>query len=145
MNITQPQQATITCQSVRITKEVYNNKLSQLINRQQEINLLLEQHHKGNEQFKIALISLIALASHAYDIFASSTIDEKRQMLGYVFSNLELEGGKLRFSLRTPFHLFADLASCQEWLPTLDILRTDYCKDVILMFSKAPEQIRHKI
>ena len=47
-----------------------------------EINQQLEQHHKGNEQFKIPLSSLISLASHVYDIFASSTNDEKRQLLG---------------------------------------------------------------
>jgi len=103
-----------------ITKDVYNNKLSQLISRQQEINQLLEQHHKGNEQFKIAISSLITLASHAYDLFESSTTDEKRQLLGYAFSNLELEGGKLRFTLREPFNLFVDLASCQDWLPRPD-------------------------
>lgn len=100
-----------------ITKEVYNNKLTQLISRQQEINHLLEQHHKGNEQFKIALSSLITLASRAYDIFESSTIDEKRQLIGYVFSNLELEGAKLRFALKKPFNLFGDLTSNQEWRP----------------------------
>ena len=99
---------------------MYNNKLSQLISRQQEVNQLLEQHHKGNEQFKIAISSLITLASHAYDLFESSTIDEKRQLLGYAFSNLELEGATLRFSLRKPFNLFADLATCQEWLPGTD-------------------------
>ena len=99
-----------------ITKDVYNNKLSQLINRQHEVNQLLEQHHKGNEQFKIAISSLITLASHAYDLFDNSTIDEKRQLLGYTFSNLELDGSTLRFSLRKPFNLFANLASSQEWL-----------------------------
>lgn len=103
-----------------ITKDIYNKKLSQLINRQQEINQLLEQHHKGNEQFKIALSSLVSLASHAYDIFASSTIDEKRQLLGYVFSNLELEGSKLVYTLQKPFNLFADLGTCQEWRPRVD-------------------------
>ncbi len=103
-----------------ITKDIYNNKLSQLINRQQEVNQLLEQHHKGNEQFKIAISSLITLASHAYDLFESSTIDEKRQLLGYAFSNLELEGSTLRFCLRKPFNLFADLASCKAWLPEQD-------------------------
>jgi len=128
-----------------ITKDIYNNKLSQLINRQQEINQQLEQHHKGNEQFKIALSSLISLASHAYDIFASSTNDEKRQLLGYVFSNLELEGSKLVYTLRTPFHLFADLASCQKWLPTLDILRTEYCKDILFMFSHIPAPAQRRL
>jgi hypothetical protein len=95
---------------------------------------LLEQHHKGNEQFKIALSSLITLASHAYDLFESSTIDEKRQLLGYVFSNLELEGATLRFSLRKPFNLFADLATCQEWLPLVSILRTEK-REAVANFS----------
>ena len=103
-----------------ITKDIYNNKQSQLINRRQEINQQLEQHHKGNELFKIALSSLISLASHAYDIFASSTNDEKRQLLGYVFSNLELEGSKLVYTLQKPFNLFPDLTTCQEWLPGTD-------------------------
>lgn len=103
-----------------ITKDIYNNKLTQLINRQQEINRLLEQHHKGNEQFKIALSGLITLASRAYEIFESSTTDEKRQLIGYLFSNLELEGGKLRYSLKKPFDLLTDLGSYQEWLPGPD-------------------------
>ena len=81
---------------------------------------MLEQHHEGNKQFKIALSSLISLASHAYDIFASSTNDEKRQLLGYVFSNLELEGSKLVYALQKPFNLFADFTTCKEWLPGTD-------------------------
>ena len=99
-----------------ITRDVYNNKLTQLVNRQQEINRLLEQHHSGNEQFKIAVSSLLTLASRAYDIFESSTIDEKRQLIGYVFSNLELEGQKLRFTLRKPFDLFVNVGEYQKWL-----------------------------
>ena len=54
-------------------------------------------------------------------------------MLGYVFSNLELEGQKLRFSLRTPFHLFADLASCQEWLTVLNQMREEDYQEIMCM------------
>lgn len=102
-----------------ITRDVYNNKLTQLVNRQQEINQQLEQHHKGNEHFKIALTSLITLASRAYDLFESSTIDEKRQLIGYVFSNLELKGTTICYSLKKPFNLFADLVNRKEWLRRL--------------------------
>ena len=100
-----------------ITKDIYNNKLSQLINRQQEINKELEQHHKGNEQFKIVLSSLISFTSQAYDIFASLANVEKHQLLGYVFSNLELEDSKLVYAMKKLFILLADLTACQEWLP----------------------------
>jgi hypothetical protein len=97
----------------RITKDLYNNKLSQLISCQQEINQLLEQHYKGNKKLKISLSSLITVASRAYDPFKSSTTNEKRDLLGYTFSNLESEGRKLRFCLRKHFNLFGDLANCQ--------------------------------
>jgi hypothetical protein len=81
---------------------------------------------------------LITLALRPYDFFEISTTYEKSESLGYTFSNLELEVRKLGFSLRKDFNLFANLANCQEWLPTLDILRTEYCKDIVFMFSRIP-------
>ena len=56
------------------------------------------------------------LASKAGEIFDRSQTDEKRQLIGYLFSNLELEGGKLRYALKTPFNLFVNLGDCKEWL-----------------------------
>ena len=130
---------------------MYNRKNTQLVNRQHEINTLLEQHHNGNEQFKIALTSLITLASSAYDIFESSTIDEKRQLIGYVFSNLELEGAKLRYTLKKPFDLFVDLASYQEWLPgpdpdqlTADFSTTEMPKNNAVLYACNLKTVKHE-
>lgn len=80
----------------------------------------LEGHHEGNDQFKIALSMLVTLASKAWDIFQSSTIDEKRQLIGYVFSNLEMEGANLRYTLKTPFNLFINMGDHQKWRPLRD-------------------------
>lgn len=98
-----------------ITKDMYNRKHSQLIERRHEINEALEQHHAGDESFRIAVSTLVTLASRATDLFDRATVEEKRKLIGYVFANLELEGGKLRFSLKKPFDMFVDLTSCQEW------------------------------
>ena len=103
-----------------ITKDMYDRKYSQFVQRRQDINHLLEGHHEGNEKFKIAATMLVTLASKAIGIFDSSTTDEKRQLIGYVFSNLELEGSKLRYTLKAPFNLFIDMARCKEWLPEQD-------------------------
>ncbi len=103
-----------------ITKDAYDRKETQLLNRRVEINEQLERHHTGNEQFKIALSSLLGLTSNIAELFDRSKTDEKRQLIGYMFSNLELEGSKLRYTLRKPFDLFADLAVCKEWLPGPD-------------------------
>ena len=103
-----------------ITKDMYDRKNSQLIQRRQEIHEMLERHHDGDEQFRIAISTMVTLASKAAEIFDRSQTEEKRQLIGYVFSNLELKGSTLCYSLKKPFDLFADLASCQEWRPQLD-------------------------
>ncbi len=103
-----------------ITKDMYDRKHSQLIQRRQEIQESLERHHSGDEQFRIALSTMVSLASRAADIFDCSKTEEKRQLIGYVFSNLELKGSTLCYSLKKPFNLLVDLASCKEWLPGPD-------------------------
>ncbi len=98
-----------------ITKDMYDRKHGQLIERRHEINQSLERHHAGDEQFRIAVTTLVTLASKAGELFDRSTTDEKRQLIGYVFSNLELDGEKLRYSLKKPFNVFVDLPLCQKW------------------------------
>ncbi len=99
-----------------ITKDMYDRTHSQLIQRRQEIQEMLERHHSGDEQFRIAVSTMILLASKAAEIFDRSETEEKRQLIGYVFSNLELKGSTLSYSLKKPFNLLVDLASCKEWL-----------------------------
>lgn len=95
---------------------MYDRKHAQLVQRRYEINELLERHHSGNEQFKMAVSILVTLASKAAELFDRSQTDEKRQLMGYVFSNLELEGEKLRYTLNTPFNYLQDLGDYKEWL-----------------------------
>lgn len=88
-----------------ITKDMYDRTHSQLIQRRQEIQEMLERHHSGDEQFRIAVSTMVLLASKAAEIFDRSETEEKRQLIGYVFSNLELKGATLSYSLKKPFNL----------------------------------------
>ena len=100
-----------------ITRDIYDRKHQQIAERQQEINHLLQDSHEADSQFKIALSGLISLASKAPDLFERSNNAEKRLLIGFVFSNLTLEGPTLGYSLRKPFDLLVDLAKSQEWRP----------------------------
>ncbi len=102
-----------------ITKDIYAQKHDELQNRRIEINQLLEKNISADGQFKIALSTLLSLSSRIGPLFDGSTPDEKRRLIGFVFTNLELEGSKLRFSLRKPFDLFVDLSHCKDWRPPL--------------------------
>ena len=104
----------------KITQAAYDRKNSQLLQRRKEIGTLLERHNEGDKKFRIALTTLVTLASKAAELFERSTTEEKRQLMGYVFSNLELNGGNLRYALNTPFDHFANLGDYKEWLPGPD-------------------------
>lgn len=59
----------------------------------------------------------LTLASKAAELFDRSQTDEKRQLIGYLFANLQMEGGRVRYFLKKPFNLLQDLGDYKEWLP----------------------------
>lgn len=46
----------------------------------------------------------------------SSKNEQKRQLINFMFSNLQLKGAKLDYTLRTPFHLMQNVAGYENWL-----------------------------
>lgn len=99
-----------------INKEVYDRKFAQLQARRKEITVMQEEHQGGNEEFKIALTTMVSLASKAPEIFKSSKTSVKRALMAFVFSNLALNGQKLEYALRPPFDGLQNLRSYKEWL-----------------------------
>src|SRR3984893_12796111 len=74
--------------------------------------------------YRTTLESLISVASRAADIFERSKIEQKRELIAFLFSNLRLKGKKLEFSLRSPFDLMVNRRDHSSWLPFLDTYRT---------------------
>jgi site-specific DNA recombinase len=66
------------------------------------------------------MCDILTLVSKSYDLFESSKTDQRRQLLGFVFGNLKLEGSTLRYILRKPFEVFSDLPNNPEWRPLRD-------------------------
>ena len=80
----------------------------------------IEQHQKGEGEYRTTLESLISVASRAAEIFERSKIEQKRQLIAFVFSNLKLRGKKLEFALRSPFDLMVNRRSYASWLGRQD-------------------------
>lgn len=76
----------------------------------------IEQHQKGEGEFRTTLESLISVASRAAEIFERSKTEQKRQLIAFVFSNLKLRDRKLEFSLRPPFDLMVNRSDYSSWL-----------------------------
>jgi hypothetical protein len=100
----------------RITGDEYDRKARELKGRQTEITLRIEQHQKGEGDYRTTLETLISVASRAAELFERSKTEQKRELLAFVFSNLRVRGKKLEFSLRSPFDLMVNRADHTSWL-----------------------------
>jgi hypothetical protein len=110
-----------------ITKDEYDKKALELKERQHEIDIKMKQYTKADESFRITVGYLLDLASRAYELFESSKVEEKRQLLGFVLSNMTLEKKKLVFNLKEPFDAIVDANSRSQWLPGSDSLPFSFC------------------
>jgi hypothetical protein len=104
----------------RITQDEYDKKAREMKERQAEIALRIEQHQQGDGEYRTTLESLISLASRAAELFERSKTEQKRELVSFVFSNLQLRGKKLDFSLRSPFDLMVNRSDYPSWLGDLD-------------------------
>ncbi|MCB1215554.1 MAG: recombinase family protein [Deltaproteobacteria bacterium] len=99
-----------------ITKDEYDKKALELGQRIQELEDQLTLHNNADEAFNNTVITLLNLASRAYELFESSKVDQKRQLMNFVLSNLNLKGKNLEFSIRKPFDVFTKGLTRREML-----------------------------
>jgi hypothetical protein len=86
-----------------IDSETYHLKLEEYKKCQREITSEMQAHVNADETCLITAKTVLDLAKRAKDIFMSSKLAEKQQLLNLVFSNLKLDGKKLLVTLREPF------------------------------------------
>lgn len=86
-----------------IDSETYHSKLEEYKKRQREITSEMEAHVNADETCIITAKTVLDLAKRAKELFMSSKLGEKQQLLNLVFSNLKLDGKKLLVTLREPF------------------------------------------
>jgi hypothetical protein len=76
---------------------------------QYDLESRLRQHTEADEKFAITVNYLLNLASTAYELFESSKIEQKRQLINFLLSNLRLRGEKLEYALNKPFDALVNI------------------------------------
>ncbi len=107
----------------RITKDDYDNKLKTFKERQQIIVIEIEEHTKADESFYLTASQLLDVAKRASEIFESSEIEEKRQLLNFLLQNCQLDGRNLLFKMKTPFDTVLSCNSSSNWLHLSDSIK----------------------
>ena len=95
---------------------MFNKKLKEYKEKQEEINEEIERYTQADEKFYLTANTVLKLAQKALEIFESSEISEKRQLLNFLLQNLKLQGKKLTFELKTPFDTVLQANKCSEML-----------------------------
>ncbi len=72
-------------------------------------------------KFANRLEYLVKVAYGAADYFSGSEISRKRDILKYVFQNLELRGKKLEYTMAKPFDIIAECNKTGEWCVEEDL------------------------
>lgn len=99
-----------------ITKEMFNKKLKEYKERQAEINEEVQRHTDADENYYITANTVLNLAQKAYEVFESSEVSGKRQLLNFLLQNLKLQGKNLLFELKTPFDTVLQANKCSKML-----------------------------
>ncbi|MDP8218070.1 MAG: recombinase family protein [Candidatus Theseobacter exili] len=107
-----------------IDETMFQEKLKEYKERQYEIVEDIGRHEKGDEAFHVTANQAMNLAKRAWDLFESSEVDEKRQLLNFVLQNLKLENKKLLVEVREPFNLLIEVGSCPKGWGRLGRFRT---------------------
>lgn len=108
-----------------ISKEEYHSKKEDLERQLAKVKTEQEMHESADGGFKDAVVTAFNLANKASELFESSKTTEKRELIGFVFSNLSLRGKELEYTLRQPFNMMVNLHDRAEWLPIIDEFRTN--------------------
>lgn len=103
-----------------ITDSEYDRFYQTLRDQVMDINIRLEFLQEADNNYVITSKYLLDLASRAYELFISSEVEEKRQLIKLVLSNLRIEGDKLLWELHPPFDLIVKSSEDLRWLGRKD-------------------------
>lgn len=98
-----------------ITRDIYDKKAMELQDEQETLQQKKNRYFDASINYGKVVTDLVSITSRAWEIFESSKIDKKRQILGMLTSNLEVDDKKLYVELKSPFSLVYELNKTQEW------------------------------
>ena len=98
----------ITPDEYKENKDRYDKEIARI---QQQMNRLEE----ADNNFYLTATYLLQLFEHGDKLFEVANIEEKRELLQLVLSNLKLNAKTVRFTPNEPFATVLKLSECSAW------------------------------
>ena len=103
--------------SWRITDDKYDKFYQSFREQIADIDTRLAMLQEAEDNYYITAKYLLELSNRAYELFKSSEVEERRQLIKLVLSNLRVEGKLVRYDGLKPFDTILNYADNQLWLP----------------------------
>ncbi len=105
----------------RITESEYDKFYTQFRDQVEDVTSKLAQLQEAEDNYYVTTKCLLEVSSRAYDLFMSSEVEEKRQLIKLVLSNLQVDDGKIVYDVQKPFNLIVNCSDDQVWRPQGDL------------------------
>lgn len=89
----------------RLSTDEYDKRVSQYKNKQEELLSKMNNFKEANTSYYKTASRVLEIAKNSSELFKSSEVDEKRQILKNLLQNLELDGEKLSYELKNPYNM----------------------------------------
>lgn len=103
-----------------ISNEDYRTKARDYEEKQKALELKIQKLREADQDFYNSAEQILNLATRAGEIYISSEMDEKRQLLKYTFSNLYLRGEKLEPEWKSVFSKLLLWGDRTKWHARMD-------------------------
>lgn len=103
----------------RISEEEFDERAAAYREKQKHLQAKIGVLQEADDSYYFAAEALLDLASRAEQLFESSKVDQKRELIKLTLSNLVLKEEKLEYYWNEPFATLASYSSRSLWLPRL--------------------------
>ncbi len=110
----------------RITDNDYDKFYQSFREHIADIDTRLSQLQEAEDNYYITAKYILELTKRAYELFVSSEVEEKRQLIKLVLQNLRVDGKIVRYDAQKPFDTVLNYNDNQLWLRGLYAIREKY-------------------
>ena len=108
-----------------------------------EIDDKIALHTMADKHFEVAVVTILSIGKDLKNVFASSKVDTKREILNFLLSNLKINDGKLSYTWNFPFDCLTNFRHLTNWRYDNSTFRTEFITNlyqhhnqIMLMYSQ---------
>ncbi len=99
----------------KINDEQYDRFYEKFVQQKEETTAQINHLQEAENNYYLTAKYILNLADRAYDLFMSSEVEEKRQLIKLVLQNVKMDGKKIVYDVQKPFDLMIEASDSHLW------------------------------